>query len=197
MFKTVTFLTFIFFSLSLFAHRGEFASIEKVKIVETEDSYIYSFQFENIKQTNLSDITIELVINGEPLQLIEIKKIKSNVKFVAGEFTISKKGFDNVNDIVQIEVTKLFGKRNDWGGWDSPNYETKQSNTLASEFFADAPWRMKKTDDNGNDRAIPVHFFLHDADKVSIITLQIDYVNVRIKNSFKRLFWSCFKIQQH
>ena len=186
--KFISLTIFIFLSLSFFAHRGEFASIENVNIVETEDSYIYKFQFENIKQTNLSNITIELVINGEPLQLIEIKEIKSKFKFVAGEFTILKKGFDITNDVVQIEVTKLFGKRNDWGGWDSPTYETKQSNTLASEFFADAPWRMKKTDENGLERDIPIHFYLHDAHKVQLITLQIDYINVRIKNASSSSF---------
>ncbi len=193
MFKVVSLVSFLFISLSFFAHRGQFASIENVKIIETEENYIYQFQFENIKQTNLSNIAIELVINHHPLQLIEIKEIKSNVQFVAGEFTISKKLMNIENDIVQIEVTKIFGKRNDWGGWDSPNFETKQSNTLASEFFADAPWRMKKLDNNGNERDIPVHFYLHDADKVQIITLQIDYINIKIKNASSASFGPILK----
>ncbi len=191
--KILSFLIATLISLPFFAHRGQFASIEHVNIIETENSYIYQFQFENVLKANLSNVTIELVINQTPQQLIEIKKIKSKTQFVASEFIIPKEGFDIENDVVQIEVTKIFGKRNDWGGWDSPNYQTKQSNTLASEFFADAPWRMKKTDDNGNERAIPVHFYLHDADKVQLITLQIDYINIKIKNASSSSFGPVLK----
>ena len=184
--KQVILLVFtLWFSVSAFAHRGEFASIEHVKIEETPDSYIYDFDFENIKQILLTDIRIELVINSHPvpMQYIKIDTIKPEQKFVHGRFQVSKADFNIEKDVVQIEIVELFGKRKDWGGWDSPNFhENKQSNTLYSEFYADAPWRMKKLDDNGNVQPIPVHFFLHDADKVTGITLQIDYINIRLKN---------------
>ena len=184
--KQVILLVFtLWFSVSAFAHRGEFASIEHVKIEETPDSYIYDFDFENIKQILLTDVRIELVINSHPvpMQYIKIDTIKPEQKFVHGRFQVSKADFNIEKDVVQIEIVSIFGKWKDWGGWDSPNFhENKQSNTLYSEFYADAPWRMKKLDNNGNVQSIPVHFFLHDADKVTGITLQIDYINIRLKN---------------
>lgn len=183
--KLLLALLFSLITLISFAHRGDFASIENVVIVETETSYIYNFQFENIQQKALKDVTIELVINSKPVQLIEIKTVKKGIQFVDGQFTIQKVGFDIELDIVQIEVTQLFGKRNDWGGWDSPNYldNLKQTNTLFSETYADAPWRMKKTDQNGNINTVPVHVFIHDADKVIGTKPQVDYVNIRLKNA--------------
>ncbi|MCT4580671.1 MAG: T9SS type A sorting domain-containing protein [Flavobacteriales bacterium] len=176
-------LIILFTPFILFAHRGEFASIENVKIEELRTAYVYHFQFENIKQKELKDVAIELVIDAHAKKRIEIKHIKNGQRFVDGKFIISKFGFDIDKNFVQIEVTEIFGKRHDWGGWDSPNFTQKQTNTLYSEFYADAPWRMKKTDESGNLNAIPIHFYLHDAHKVLTTTIQVDYINIRIKNA--------------
>lgn len=172
------------------AHRGQFVSIENVLIEENNKTYTYNFQFENIEQQELHNITIELVINSKTVQSMEIPVVPRMIKYLNRKFIINKKGFDIKKDVVQIEVTKIFGKRNDWGGWDSPNYipEIKQANTLYSETYADAPWRMKKTDENGNLNSIPVHFFIHDANKLVAMTLQLDYVNIRIKNASSNTF---------
>lgn len=176
-------LLIVFTPFILFAHRGEFASIENVKIEEIRTAYIYHFQFENIKEQELKDVAIELVIDAHSKKRIVIKHIKSGQRFVTGKFFISKFGFDINKNFVQIEVTELFGKKHDWGGWDSPNFTQKQTNTLYSEAYADAPWRMKKTDENGNLNDIPVHFYIHDADKILTTTMQVDYINIRLKNA--------------
>ena len=41
---------------------------------------------------------------------------------------------------------------------------------------------MRKTDESGNIRGIPVHMFLHDADEVIGTSPQIDYINIKVKN---------------
>lgn len=205
--KLLLLITFSAISLVSFAHGGDFVTIDNVNIEETELSYVYHFQFNNIKKRSLSDITIELIINGKPVQLLKVKYIDKSVPSIEREFTILKKGFDIENDIVQIEVTKIYGKRLHWGGWDSPNLTLKkrlalsrfnykkdsdtlqkQSNTLFSESYADAPWRMKKTDNNGNLNSVPVHGFIHDADRIQGITLQVDYINIKIKNASDNSF---------
>lgn len=205
--KFLILITLSLISLVSFAHGGDFVTIDRVIIEETEHEYIYSFHFNNVKERALSDITIELLINGEPLKLLKINNVKKTDLSIERAFSIPKEGFDIEEDVVQIEVTEIYGKRLHWGGWDSPNFTLqkrlamsrfrhkndsdttqKQSNTLLSESYADAPWRMKKTDDNGNINPIPVHGFIHDADKIISVTLQLDYINIRIKNASSSSF---------
>lgn len=202
-------ITLTIISFASFAHGGEFVSIKNVNIQETQYSYIYQFQFKNIQQRSLSDIKIELVVNFKTVQTLEIKSIQNSVLYLDKEFTILKEDIDIENDVVQIEITEIFGKKQHWASWDSPNLtyqkklamsrlrykdqwssSTKQSNTLYSETYADAPWRMKKTDDNGNLNAIPIHGFIHDAHKLIGLTLQLDYVNIKIKNASSSSFGS-------
>lgn len=66
----------------------------------------------------------------------------------------------------------------------------KQVNTLYSEFYADAPWRMPKFDELGNLNGIPVHFFLHDADLDPIQDVKVDNINIKIKNASETSFSS-------
>jgi hypothetical protein len=60
--------------------------------------------------------------------------------------------------------------------------QEKQGNTANAEIFADAPFRMKKYDDLGNVKAIPIHIFAHDADNFAsnILLMSID---ISIKNA--------------
>ncbi len=76
--------------------------------------------------------------------------LKAEHNFFNEKFEVPKKWINPEVDLIQIEITEIFGKKDDWGGWDSPTF--KQVNTPFSEFIADAPWRMRKTDESGNSR---------------------------------------------
>ncbi|PIV58396.1 MAG: hypothetical protein COS14_09810 [Bacteroidetes bacterium CG02_land_8_20_14_3_00_31_25] len=41
---------------------------------------------------------------------------------------------------------------------------TKQNNTLGSELFADAPFRIKKLDNSGNLASLPIYFYIHESE---------------------------------
>ncbi len=164
------------------AHHGDFLVIDNVKLHETETSWICHFQVENIKCVELKGVKIEFVINGSSVLERDYLLIKSDIKTFDEYFELPKKALDPKVDLIQIEVTELFDVRDDWGGWDSQNLN-KQVNTLFSEFYVDAPWRMKKTDELGNVQSIPLHFFLHDADAVVGSSPQLDYINIQLKNA--------------
>ncbi len=174
-------------SIISFAHRGEFLAINNVEITETEKTFIYSFHVENINMMEVRDIKIEFVINSKSVFQKYYPVLTNDAKFYKEHFEIPKIHLNPEDDFVQIEITEIFGKKDDWGGWDSPNM-LKQVNTLASEFYVEAPWRMKKTDDAGNEKDIPLHFFLHDADLVVGFTIKIDYINIRLKNASSGTF---------
>ncbi len=67
--------------------------------------------------------------------------------------------------------------------------QNKQGNTLNAEIFADTPYRIKKTDEQGNLKPIPIHIFAHDADAegFSILLMSID---ISIKNADDTSFGS-------
>lgn len=180
-------ISLLILSNYLFAHRGNFLAITNVEITESKDSYTYEFDIENINLVELSNIKVEFVINRKSVYQRYYPTIPATVKYVHDKFIIPKTQLNPEVDKVQIEITELFSTKDDWGGWDSPNI-TRQVNTLYSEFYVDAPWRMKKTDDQGNTNDIPVHFFLHDADLVTGFTLKLDYVNIQIKNASASTF---------
>jgi len=178
--KLFTFIIVLFIGLTSFAHRGNFLAIVNVEITETEKSYIYSFDVENINAIEVRDIKIEFVMNSKSVFQKYYPLIKGSHKYFSENFEVPKKWINPKVDLIQIEVTEIFGKKDDWGGWDSPAF--KQVNTLFSEFIADAPWRMRKTDESGDILGIPVHMFLHDADEVIATSPQIDYINIKVKN---------------
>jgi len=187
--KPILTTVFLVFSLSLLAHRGEFVSIENVNFHEENGQTIIDFDLENIQKKVLQGIKIELVVNDISFLEIQASFVSDHEQFKHYQFLISSDQIDNDKDKVQIEITELFGKKHDWGGWDNPNAE-KQVNTLYSEFYADAPWRMKKTDELGNVQGIPVHFFLHDADLIPGLDLQIDNINIQVKSATDPTFGS-------
>jgi len=178
--RITTFIVALFIGLTSFAHRGNFLAIVNVEISETEKTYIYSFDVENINSMEVRDIKIEFVLNSKSVFQKYYPLIKAEHKYFSESFEVPKKWINPERDLIQIEITEIFGKKDDWGGWDSPTF--KQVNTAFSEFYADSPWRMKKTDGAGNERGIPVHMFLHDGDEVVGTSPQIDYINVKVKN---------------
>jgi len=184
-------LLFTFFILlagmTSFAHRGNFLAINDVEITETNNSYIYTFQVENINMVEVRDIKIEFVVNRKSVFQKYYPMLKANHVSFTESFEIPKQYIDLKRTYVQIEITEIFGTIDDWGGWDSPNM-LRQVNTLASEFYVEAPWRMKKTNASGVDQAIPLHFFLHDADEVVGTSPQIDYVEISVKGASQSSF---------
>jgi len=178
--RITAFIILLFVSLTSFAHRGNFLAINNVEITETEKSYIYSFAVENINSVEVRDIKIEFVVNSKSVFQKYYPLLKAEHNFFNEQFEVPKKWINAKVDLVQIEITEIFGKKDDWGGWDGPTF--KQVNTAFSEFIADAPWRMSKTDESGNTRGIPIHMFLHDADEVIGTSPQIDYINIKVKN---------------
>ncbi len=181
------------FSLVSLAHRGDYLAITDVKVTETENAYVYSFLIENIKGVPYTDVKIDFWINMKSVFFKRYELLDGNVKFTKESFTIPKRMLDIDNDLVNIEVTEIFGKKSDWGGWDSKRSHGRQVNTLYSEFYIDAPWRMNKTDNNGIENSIPVHFFLHDADLVTGTTAQIDKIDIQVKNATASSFGAPLK----
>lgn len=180
--KPILIATLLILSFSIFAHRGEFVSIENVSIEQSKSQTMFDFDLENILEKSLLNIKIELVVNDISIREMDVNSVMDSERFTRFQFAVNSKELNNETDRVQIEITHLFGERFDWGGWDNP-IASKQVNTLYSEFYADAPWRMKKTDDLGNTIGIPVHCFLHDADLIPGFDLQVDFINIQLKNS--------------
>lgn len=177
----------------VYAHRGEYLAIENVEITETKDDYVYSFDIENIQLKYYTGVRIEFWINSKPESIKVYDYIDASSKYIHDRFIIPKNKLDVDNDEVNIEITEIFGKKNDWGGWDSPNQNEKQVNTLYSEFYVDAPWRMPKYNSQGELNSIPIHFYLHDADLVVGTTVQIDMIDIRLKNASASSFGSILK----
>lgn len=181
------FLLIILNSSFAYSHRGDFLSIENVGITSANDEIILAYSIENITSSYYSGVKIELLINGVSVQYQLFNKIEAEKKYTNSYFLVKSSEVNIEKDLIQIEITKIFDKENDWGGWDSPSV-IQQTNTTASEIYADAPWRMNKMDEMLNENPIPVHFFLHDADKVTGFTLKIDYINIKIKSASSSTF---------
>ena len=178
--RLFTFIVALFIGLTSYAHRGNFLAVVNVERTETDKTYIYSFDVENINSMEVRDIKIEFLINSKSVFQKYYPVLEAKHKYFSERFEIPKKWVNPNSDLIQIEISEIFGKKDDWGGWDSPAF--KQVNTAFSEFIADAPWRMRKTDASGNILGIPVHMFLHDADEVIATSPQIDYINIKVKN---------------
>ena len=180
--RTILVALFTLTSILSFAHQGEFLSIENVRITRFESTFRLDFDLRNIQRKHLEDIGVDLVVNDQSLSHLSIEKLKGERTFIPYSFMISAEDLDLEQDQVEIEITKLFGVHDHWAAWEyQPT--TKQVNTADSEFYADAPWRMKKLDENGDLQGIPVHFFLHDADEVLLFNLKIDNINIQLKNA--------------
>lgn len=164
----------------LFAHDHSYFQIRDVRFDQSKTGIggVINFQIHNLKSKPFENVKYRISIDG----LIELEDL---IPFIDGDGTvsISKKIRQQLGvelKGVQIEVTEVYGKRGTWAFWTID--KEKQVNTLASEFYADAPWRMKKLDASGNIVGIPIHFFLHDADLVPY-DLKIDNIDIQLKNS--------------
>lgn len=177
-----TTLLFALFFFTSYSHEGEFVSINRVSIYDINDKLNIDFDLINEKDRSLNDITIVLFVNNLCIDTLYVSSIKSSQKRTTLAFQVNETRINQQSDFIQIKVTELFGRKYDWCSWDNGTIE-KQVNTLASEFYADAPWRMNKLDPSGNLQGIPVHFFLHDADEVPGLDVQVDNINIQIKNA--------------
>ncbi|MDG2343699.1 MAG: T9SS type A sorting domain-containing protein [Flavobacteriales bacterium] len=177
----VFFLCFVF-AFSSYAHKGDVLIIHEIKITQTEKDWFYHYELINMHNIGLHDVKVEFILNGKKIIHNYYCDIKSNEKFTKGHFKIPKSILQLEEDHIQIEISEISGKRGDWAKWDSKN-NPKQVNTLFSEFFVDAPWRMKKKDNNGNIQPIPLNFFLHDADLVVGTSIELDHIDVQLKNA--------------
>lgn len=65
--------------------------------------------------------------------------------------------------------------------------QLKQGNTLNADIFADAPYRMKITDTNGDIQPIPIHISVRDADGLGS-NVELMSVDIRIKNADETSF---------
>lgn len=168
-------------SFAFFSHHGNLLIVENVELIDTKDSISYQYDLINISKRYLQDVKVELIVNDSSLDQKYLLSVSPdfNARFA---FTLCRDCIDPETDKVQIEITEIFGKRFDWGGWDNEVVQ-KQVNTLYSEFYCDAPWRMKKFNATGQLNAIPVHFFLHDADVAGIMDMKIDDIKIQLKNA--------------
>jgi len=60
--------------------------------------------------------------------------------------------------------------------------QTKQGNTVNAEIYADAPYRMKIRNENGELNPIPIHIFAHDADGTGA-NIELMSIDIYIKNA--------------
>ena len=63
----------------------------------------------------------------------------------------------------------------------------KQGNTANAEIYADAPYRMKISDNQGNFRSIPIHIYAHDADGTGT-NIELMSVDIYVKNASDSVF---------
>ncbi|MDX2359191.1 MAG: T9SS type A sorting domain-containing protein [Crocinitomicaceae bacterium] len=174
----------LLFSLPLFAHNDNPLVITQVHVFDKIGDGIVRFQFnvENNGHHDLENILIELFVNDQSVDEVRLIHYWAGTEYTREWLTVDADKVNLEEDKIQIRITEIFGERKDWGGWNNAVAD-KQVNTVSSEFYADAPWRMKKTDAAGNDVGIPVHFFLHDADLVPLQDIKIDNINIQLKNA--------------
>lgn len=155
-------------------------SFSNVRYKNSVKGCTVDFKLSNESNSEMLGITVDVIINHERYKRLDIDHIRA---ISASYYYIDISGvYVTDSDTLELIVSELYNKKGSWAHWTNIT-EHKQTNTLYSEFYADAPWRMKKTDDAGNLMGIPVHFFLHDADLVPLQDLKIDNINIRIKNA--------------
>jgi hypothetical protein len=67
--------------------------------------------------------------------------------------------------------------------------QNKQANTVGSELIADAPYRIKKYNDNGHLNGIPIHFYIHDSECFGCNN-ELENIKIKIKNAVDHSFGS-------
>lgn len=65
--------------------------------------------------------------------------------------------------------------------------DPKQTNENGKDVLADAPWRMKRTDDSGNIAGVPIHVFIKDADGLGS-NAELINLNIYIKSASDTAF---------
>ncbi len=65
--------------------------------------------------------------------------------------------------------------------------QTKQGNTLSADIFADAPFRMIKTDQSGELKGISVHCMIFDGDEIGA-SVELIGIDIAIKNASESNF---------
>ncbi len=63
----------------------------------------------------------------------------------------------------------------------------KQQNTVGSELYADAPYRILKYDNSGNLNNLPVHFYIHHSNS-GIYNNELAFIDIRVKNAEDTVF---------
>lgn len=184
----IPFLLIFILGESYYAHKGDVAIVHNIKITQTEDHWFYHYELINIHNISLKELKVEFIINGKKIIHNYYCDIKPDERLTSGYFRIPKTILNLEKDHIQIEISEIFGKKGAWSKWDSKT-NPKQVNTLFSELFVDAPWRMKKTDINGNIHSIPVSFFMHDADLVVGSLIELDHIDIQLKNASSSI-WS-------
>ena len=175
-----TLLTFLILVISsAFAHDDIKLTIDQVQIIDLQGCKAIQVELTNHYPKQLWDVNLEIEIAKGKHRTVHIEQIDPKKKVQITE-SFCNETIEEAS--LKITVNRLMGKEHDWLEW-SPNLLQKQTNTAFSEFYVDAPWRMKKFDENGDLNGIPVHFFLHDADLVLLMDIQIDNINIRIKNA--------------
>lgn len=175
--RSLLLLSLLLLTTLSFAHDSH-VHFENVNIRNSESLSFVDFELVNELPRSLENAKVELWLNHEFHQSIALKLVPENSSVFA---TIESSILIESNDHVELVLSQVFGRDKKWAIWTSE--EEKQVNTLYSEFYVDAPWRMPKTDQNGQLLGIPLHFFLHDAHLVPLQDIKIDNINVRIKNA--------------
>ncbi|OPZ98387.1 MAG: hypothetical protein BWY70_01238 [Bacteroidetes bacterium ADurb.Bin408] len=63
----------------------------------------------------------------------------------------------------------------------------KQHNTVGSELYADAPYRILKYNNSGNLNSLPVHFYIHHSNS-GIYNNELAFIDIKIKNAEDSVF---------
>lgn len=174
------FATFFLLLLSTcsFGHSDGYLEFKNVTINQNQNHLKVDFTIVNLKNKAWENIEIELIGNGEITHRQKIERWSCDEK----SKTFSWDVLLTSNEIIDVNlaITSAFGLNHTIASW--TNNIEKQANTIASEFYADAPHRMLKFNSQGNENGIPVHFFLHDANAVGF-NVNVDNINLQIKNA--------------
>jgi hypothetical protein len=74
--------------------------------------------------------------------------------------------------------------------------QKKQANTVGSELYADAPYRIKKNNDSGHNNGIPIHFYIHDSECIGCNNELLD-IQIKIKNANDHSFGSALTFNSY
>tara|TARA_Y100000385_G_scaffold259932_1_gene289416 strand:+ start:674 stop:3400 length:2727 start_codon:yes stop_codon:yes gene_type:complete len=159
----------------------EITHLEFKNISFNDESRNLNFQIENHLLYDYKHLQVNLIVNDSLIESKSIDFIASKQKIFSSSFFLDKTIKIN-KDKIRLSLFRVKYPNVIYDIWEALVIQ-KQVNEVGGESYVDAPWRMRKTDANGNVNPIPLHFYIHDSQDVPGGYLQPNNIRIMIRNA--------------